>query len=359
MKSPERAPAGWFADPLGPSGALRCWDGAAWTARVVPPDAGGESLSWRPDLADLAAPDPAPPSEAPLPVLRVELLDELPSPFDPEPAAPPMPLAEVHDLAAVAPSSSESSPPAADAEPALADAVMAAAAPQPPAAPAPDLPASFDAADPLSAAFGDEAEWPPEADVERAAPGSLRRRLVAVVAAAAVVALAAGGGAAIFGDGGRPELEKATFYSDTKAGFSLRAPDAWKVDSTKPGESIRYTVSAPGAPPTLTNTVSVVVGPESAALPALDELANEVTNRLREQFSGIRLENATLTTLMGAPALRLQLADVNQSPPLRIQQLVGRTTTGRPLSVTATVREPRTAPTPQQLDSFIDSISPA
>ena len=44
---------------------------------------------------------------------------------------------------------------------------------------------------------------------------------------------------------------------------------------------------------------------------------------------------------------------------MRILQYVGTTTTGRPLSVVIIVREPRTAPTPAQVRSFVRSIAPA
>ena len=63
------------------------------------------------------------------------------------------------------------------------------------------------------------------------------------------------------------------------------------------------------------------------------------------------------TVKVGAPLVTF--ADVSDQPAVEIVQYAGRTTTGRPFSVTTTVREPRTAPTPEELRRFLDSIEPA
>jgi hypothetical protein len=83
-----------------------------------------------------------------------------------------------------------------------------------------------------------------------------------------------------------------------------------------------------------------------------------VTQRLQIQFPGVRLQSADRTQLLGAPAIRLAFADVSDQPATEIVQYAGRTTAGRPFSVTTTVREPRTAPTAEQVRRFLASIAP-
>jgi hypothetical protein len=190
-----------------------------------------------------------------------------------------------------------------------------------------------------------------------------RRLAVTVFSGAAVVALLAVGVAAgagvLDGGGDRPTLAQTRAYRDPESGFALRYPDGWRILQTERGESLRFAISAAGAPLLDTNTVSVAVGAEPAPLPALHALANEVTERLRERFDGIRLEVARRTDLAGAPALYLQFSDTGTLPSTRIVQVVGQTTTGRPLTVTETIREPRTAPTDEELRDFLESLTSA
>ena len=51
--------------------------------------------------------------------------------------------------------------------------------------------------------------------------------------------------------------------------------------------------------------------------------------------------------------------DPDPSPPTSIEQYFGRTTAGRPLTITVTVREPRTAPSDATLRRFVASVLPA
>jgi hypothetical protein len=160
----------------------------------------------------------------------------------------------------------------------------------------------------------------------------------------------------MFGGDERPTVEPATLYRDDAAGFSLRYPDGWRVQTRTPGEGVRFEIGARGSAPDDQNTVSVVVGTESAPLPPLHLLAEQVTTRLVERFPDIRLESADRTRLADAAAYRIELADGTSDPPTRIVQVVGRTTSGRPLTVTMTIREPRTAPSAREFDDFLASI---
>ena len=188
-------------------------------------------------------------------------------------------------------------------------------------------------------------------------PWAHRRRLVAIAAVAAVlIAGIAGAGAAMFGGDERPTVEPATLYRDEAAGFSLRYPDGWRVQTRTSGEGVRFEIGARGSAPDDQNTVSVVVGTESAPLPPLHLLAEEVTTRLVERFPDIRLEVAERTRLADSAAYRIELADGTSDPPTRVVQVVGRTTNGRPLTVTMTIREPRTAPSAREFDEFLESI---
>lgn len=377
---------GWFADPLGPRGHLRWWDGRAWTARIVPDGADGEAISWSPTLRTLAAPEAAPGAEAPI---RVSARTPRPLIDAPTDATPLASLAMAHadsertvvdappisfHAVGVAPplpdtASLPDTPPGLHPLDVGVDDALAPAPPAPRSSPWPDLaPVELvdepsGPVDPLRAAFGDDAVWVDDVDAARSA-GRARRRLVPALVAAAVVALAAGAGAGIVTGGDRPSVEPAVEYRDPSAGFSLRYPDTWTVERETPGESVQLAIADPGASSLHTNLVTVRVGAEPAdgqadSLPSLDELSTEVTTRLREEYPGIELEEAARTRLADAPALRLQLVDADAVPPIRIQQYAGRTTTGRPLTVSITVREPRTAPTPQQLRDFIASIAPA
>jgi hypothetical protein len=67
------------------------------------------------------------------------------------------------------------------------------------------------------------------------------------------------------------------------------------------------------------------------------------------------LENAITYRDADAPGLRFTFVDPTV-PETRIEQYVGRTTAGRPLTITVTVREPRTAPTSAELDALLASV---
>jgi len=316
-------PGGRFApDPLRPD-RRRWWDRWRWTARVV--DAAGvEGLSWTPELAGLPGPrDPAAPAEAALATVA---------------------------LATATLGNSDAAPRPEGAD---AGGLGLAGAPVEPATP---RLATF-SSDPMVAAFGDDLRpFVPEADV----PGSKRRRIVMAVGAAAAAALIAAGaaaGAGVFTSSDqRPRVAPQLSYRDAGAGFALRYPDDWRVLRRDRGNAIRFAIAAPGATTTETNTVSVVVGTNAADLPQLHTLADQLTEMLRQQLPGVRLESAARARVADAPGFRFTFRDPDSTPPARIEQHVGRTANGKPLTVTVTVREPRTAPTRTELGDFLASL---
>ncbi len=302
--------AGWFPDPLAP-GRLRFWDGQGWSAHVSavetdPPSAA--AISWWSTLAMLTAP------------------------------AAEGPVREAPPVEASAPLALE--PP----------------------------PGAFTgyASDPLVVAFGAEAVHAHRAAAAAApAPAPAprpRRRLVPLVAAAAFVAVAAAavaGAGVLRSDDQRPDVATTVTERDTAAGYALRYPEAWKIQQVDPGTGVRFTIAAPGAPTTETNTVSVNVGPTSAELPELHTLADQLTEKLRVDLPDIELVSASEAHLAGAPALHFTFRDPDASPPTTIEQYVGRTTAGRPLTITITIREPRTAPSGAELRDFVKAVTPA
>jgi len=300
--------SGWYVDPLGPLGRRRWWSEEGWTARVAGPEE-EEGVAWRPDL-DAAPPPPVAPPMPSAPEGRADSLTPIrwfaPGYEPPRLVAAPEP-----------------EPESVDEEPE-------------PIAPVLELPAAVEAPRSIT---------------------SRRRKVGAALAAAALLAIAASAGGAIFGTGGRPELAPVTAYRDADAGFALRYSDEWRVDSDTPGRSIRFSIGDPEASGFSTNTVSVVIGDEASELPKLDQAVIDVTSRLRDEFPGIRLEAADNTELAGGPALRLQFADIGHTPPIELEQFLGRTTAGELLVVTITIREPRTAPTARELREFRDSIT--
>jgi Protein of unknown function (DUF2510) len=235
-------------------------------------------------------------------------------------------------------------PPAAQATiPGLATATAdVGAAPPSDAAPAPDAAPAHDATD---------AEVVP-------LPRTRPRRWAIPVAAALLVALAAGAGAAILPVGDQtPTVEPTQTYRDPAAGFALRYPDHWRKAETTPGEGIRFDVGATDAPASRSDTVTVAADTVAAPFPALHELANLVTTRLREDFPEMRLESAEQIQLMHAPAYRLRLVDETSSRTITVEQIVGQATDGRLVKITMTIREPRNAPTERELKEFLASIS--
>ena len=173
--------------------------------------------------------------------------------------------------------------------------------------------------------------------------------------AASLGALVAGSSAAVINQD-RPKLSTATTYSDIAAGFTLQYPEGWHVQSKVPNSTIRFTVGARDATLSQTNTVSVLMSSKPTALAGLDSLASQVPAGLRPQFPGVRLQTAEQTKLLGGPAFHLRLTVSDEVPAIRIEQYVGTTTSGRTLTVTVTVREPRTAPGASQIREFLSSI---
>jgi hypothetical protein len=186
-----------------------------------------------------------------------------------------------------------------------------------------------------------------------------RRPGVLAVAGAAVLVLVAAvaSGAILPGSDQRPVLEPTIGYDDPVAGFSLRYPKEWTVLRRDKGEGIRFAAAARGAPAADTNTVSVAVGATSAELPPLHTLADELTQKLRAELPGVELRLAERARVADAPALRFTFRDSGSGTPTRIEQWVGRTAAGRPLTITVTVREPRTAPTDLELRDFVASVA--
>jgi hypothetical protein len=122
------------------------------------------------------------------------------------------------------------------------------------------------------------------------------------------------------------------------------------------GSSIRFAIASPGAPVSETNSVSVVVGASAADIPPLHTLTDQLTEMLRKKLPDVQLDLATRMRVAGAPGFRFAFRDPSSSPATRIEQYVGQTANGRPLTVTVTVREPRTAPTETELGTFLASL---
>ena len=184
-----------------------------------------------------------------------------------------------------------------------------------------------------------------------------RRGVLTVTGAVVAVLLAAvASGAILSNDDQRPVLEPKITYEDPAAGFTVRYPDTWEVLRRDEGEGIRFAVAARDASAADTNTVSVAVGATSTELPPLHTLADELTEKLRTELPGVELLLAERDRVAGAPALRFTFRDSGSGSPTRIEQWVGRTTAGRPLTITVTEREPRTAPSDVDLAEFVDSV---
>ena len=78
---------------------------------------------------------------------------------------------------------------------------------------------------------------------------------------------------------------------------------------------------------------------------------------LRPQFPGITLATSGTTSLAGGPAVQLALTDPGTAPPIVIEQVVGRTADGRPLTVTIEIPDPRYAPSAARSRDFLASIA--
>lgn len=313
-------PAGWYPDPLAPPSdptRNRWWTGARWNSRVRSPDLDeGPGVVWPPRAGFLA--------ELPEGIAWIPWLYRL--------APPPVPVTPVVEPAPVS----------------------FAADPMVIAFGRPDPAASTRVHGKTLAVVGTTDVAGPPSRARRH-----RRRVEALAFAAALVLLVGGAiaGADIVSGGGdqRPTLESAITYRDADAGFALRYPTGWRVIERDHGTGIRFAIGAAGAPTTETNTVSVNVGATAAELPELHTLADQLTERLREELPEVRLEEAGRAQIAGAPGLRFTFVDPTV-PETRIEQYVGRTTAGRPLTITVTVREPRTAPTAAELQEFLVSV---
>ena len=188
---------------------------------------------------------------------------------------------------------------------------------------------------------------------------SRRRRRHLLLAAALIPVLAVAGvaSAALLATGPRPTLTDTVAYRDAPAGFSLSYATSWRVQRVNPGQGIRFVVRARHGPADQLTTVSVTTGTQKGPLPAAVDLARTVIDGLRPQFPGIVLKTSGTTTLAGGPAVLLTFADPGTSPPNAIEQVVGRTADGRPLTVTIQVPDPRYAPSDADVHAFLTSIT--
>ncbi len=192
----------------------------------------------------------------------------------------------------------------------------------------------------------------------RHAPTRRRRRhLLLGAALIPVLAIAGVASAALLTTGPRPALTGAMAYRDGPAGFSLTYAQTWRIQRVNPGQGIRFVVSAAHASPDKLATVSVTAGTQKGPLPAAADLARTVLDGLRPEFPGIVLATSGSTSLAGGPAVLLTFTDPGTNPATRLEQIVGRTGDGRPLTVTVTIPDPRRAPRDADLHTFFTSIT--
>lgn len=286
----------WHADPLSSAPRLRWWSGDRWTAWVVASAADTAGIAWGPELAELP-----PPIRWGSPVVRLAV-------------APPLQIT-----------------------------------------PLPELPVPARDTTPVGAGGeegGDGAD-------RRHRPAQQRRRRHLLLAAALVPVLAIAGvaSAALLTTGPRPALTDTRAYHDGPAGFSLTYPPGWTTQRVNPGQGIRLSVSSPHTPADQRTTVSVTAGTQRGPLPSPADLARTVVDGLRAQFPGIALQSSGTTTLAGEPAVSLTFTDPGTNPPTTIEQVVGRTADGRPLTVTVQVPDPRHAPSDTDRRAFLASIT--
>lgn len=289
----------WHADPLSSTPRVRWWNGRAWTAWVVATAADRAGIAWQPELAELPSP-----IQWGSPVLRLTIAPPLQILPLPEPPAPPQPAA--------------------------------------------------DRVAPVSVPTG-----APEAGPRRHRPSRPRHRrhLLLVSALLPVLAIAGVASAALLTSVPRPAFTDTMAYRDGPAGFSLTYSTGWKIQRVNPGQGIRFVVTARHARTEELTTVSVTTGSQRGPLPAAADLARTVVAGLRPQFPGITLTTSVTTTLAGGPAVLLQLTDPGSTPPANLEQVVGRTADGRPLTVTIQAPNPRYAPSDGAVHEFLASIS--
>ena len=284
----------WHADPLSSTPRLRWWSGDRWTAWVVVAAAGVAAIAWAPELAELP-----PPIQWGSPVVRLAV-------------APPLHITPLAEL----------SVPTRDAG---------------------------------SSGLISE---PVEVDGRGHARSRRRRRhLLLVAALIPVLAVAGVASAALLTTGPRPALTDTVAYRDAPAGFSLTYATTWRIQRVNPGQGIRFVVQSRHGSADQLTTVSVTAGTQRGPLPTAADLARTVIDGLRPQFPGIMLQTNGTTTLAGGPAEMLTFADPGTNPPTTIEQVVGRTADGRPLTVTVQVPDPRYAPSDNDVHAFLASIT--
>jgi hypothetical protein len=184
-----------------------------------------------------------------------------------------------------------------------------------------------------------------------------RRHLLVVAGLLPVLAVAGVASAALLTTGPRPALTAAMAYRDGPAGFALTYATAWRIQRVNPGQGVRFVVVGPHVPASQETTVSVTSGTQRGPLPAAADLARTVTDGLRPQFPGIALTMSGATSLAGGPAVLLTFRDPGTNPPTTVQQVVGRTADGRPLTVTVQIPDARHAPSDSELHAFLASIT--
>jgi hypothetical protein len=202
-----------------------------------------------------------------------------------------------------------------------------------------------------------EAAPAPPAVPTAAAPRPRRRRHLVLVAAVLPLLIAGAAGAALLTPSPpRPVLAEVTPYRDASARFSLFYPRSWRTNSVIAGQGVSFLVAPTRAPADQLATVSLIIGAARGPRPSSAELQQTATNDLRPQYPGIRLTSSTDITLAGSPATLLTF-DAGALPITTIEQLIGRTTDGRTLTVTITVHDPRHAPAQSDLHDFLASIT--
>ena len=199
------------------------------------------------------------------------------------------------------------------------------------------------------------------------APGLPGTRRGWAILAAAVMLLLVGAGvsAAMLGEDDRPSVEPTIRYADDTADFRFRYPDGWRVEqSTGPCtntaaelECIRVVFEiGPDVDADEANTLQVRSLNTEEDLDALHDWVTKETQIIVGEIPNFRLLSADTTRLAGAPAFRAELVDTS-SPTTRLVVYEGRTTSGRALVVTLTVRDPRTAATDEEFRKLLESIT--
>jgi hypothetical protein len=343
MDQTTRADPGWYADADQP-GRERWWDGQRWTARVLDHSEAGtdERIAWALNLLERPAP-PIVTYENGEMVIDLTGTGPVTAPVGAMPPLPPL-APDAHEV------------PTQEIEieiTVLPGGAPGAHAPSRFLAPAPQ---TFPRMARVRVVHDPQAAT--EAELTRARRRRFRRRLVAVAAAIIVVLGAAAASAVILEESTKAGAQPIVLrdYRDDAAGFALSYPRAWHIDEPTPGEGVRFAVGPLAASPSDTNTVSVVVGENATELPALNNVADEVADRLRRDHDRLELTDAEVTRLADRPAFHLRFNDGRGASRTKIEQFVARTASGHPLTVTITVNNADTAPTPRAVRAFLQSV---